>query len=568
MTPTPNTPTSDTATPNKPTPNNPTTGAESLLLVGNILTMSEDVPLTDDRPLTAEAMLVSEGIIVAVGSVADLTKVAPAGSIRHDITGGWIMPGLIEPHGHPSDASMLLGDSVVDIRPVVVSEADAVMQKITDALAEADPAVGLLANGWDPLLQKGLPTLSIEVLDALAGQTPLVILHNSGHSAYFNSAAAQNAGVDASTPDPVGASYAHTDDGSLAGTANETSAVMTILKPLSDRLQADFPTVIRSYYADLNKRGITAIGDLSWNPGVAVLLTGMIDRGEISMRIRGYEMSGPAGKASVSLVNGTDALKQIGIKIWADGSPWVGSIAASFPYLDTEATRALGLEPHHTGRANYTESELFDIALPYASEGWQMACHAHGDLAIDMVLTVYERLITELGLVDSRFRIEHVGAMTLVQFERAERLGVTVSVFVDHVYYWGDVLIDDLFGPEHGSRWADAGSAFHAGHRASFHNDGSVTPAEPFRNMQTAITRRARSGRLLATEFEVSRINALRAHTTNAAWQLKEEGRLGVLAPGAHADFIVIDGDPLMIPVEELAGLTVRETWVGGRRVF
>ena len=103
--------------------------------------------------------------------------------------------------------------------------------------------------------------------------------------------------MDASTPDPVGASYAHKSDGDLAGIANETAAVMTILKPLTDRLQADFPAVIRSYYADLNTRGITAIADLSWNPSLAALLTGMIDRGEISMRIRGYEMSGPAHAA-------------------------------------------------------------------------------------------------------------------------------------------------------------------------------------------------------------------------------------------------------------------------------
>ena len=538
-----------------------TASTETTLLVGNILTMSET------GPLRAEAMLISDGVIGAVGSLSDVASAAPAGVTRRDISDGWIMPGLIEPHGHPSDASMLLGDAVVDIRPVVVADADAVMQKIREALAQADPAVGLLANGWDPLLQKGLPTPSIDLLDSLAGQIPLVILHNSGHSAYFNSAAAKNAGVDASTPDPVGASYAHTADGSLAGIANETGAVMVILTPLTDGLQADFPTVIRSYYADLNKQGITAIADLSWNPQLATLLTGMIDSGEISMRIRGYEMSSAAGKASVPLSNGTDALKQIGIKIWADGSPWVGSIATSFSYLDTDATRALGLEAHHRGTSNYTESELFDIALPYARDGWQLACHAHGDLAIDMVLNVYERLIYDFDLVDSRFRLEHVGAMTLAQFERAQRLGVTVSVFVDHVYYWGDVLVDDLFGPEHGARWADAGSAFHAGHRATFHNDGSVTPAEPFRNMQSAITRRSRSGRLLSTEFEVSRVDALRAHTTNAAWQLHEEGRFGVLAPGAHADFIVLDGDPLTVPAEELADLAVRETWFGGRRV-
>ena len=122
------------------------TDAETTLIVGNIVTMSEG------GPLTAEAMLVSDGVIVGVGSVADLERAAPAGSARHDITShditdGWIMPGLIEPHGHPSDASMLLGDAVVDIRPVIVADAAAVMQKIRDAIAQADPAVGLLEIG-------------------------------------------------------------------------------------------------------------------------------------------------------------------------------------------------------------------------------------------------------------------------------------------------------------------------------------------------------------------------------------------------------------------------------------
>jgi len=69
--------------------------------------------------------------------------------------------------------------------------------------------------------------------------------------------------------------------------------------------------------------------------------------------------------------------------------------------------------------------------------------------------------------------------MTTAKFERAAALGVTASVFVDHFYYWGDVLDDELFG-EPGTRCADAQAAFAASIRATFRNDETVTPLHPF----------------------------------------------------------------------------------------
>src|SRR6202041_4209840 len=99
---------------------------------------------------------------------------------------------------------------------------------------------------------------------------------------------------------------------------------------------------------------------------------------------------------------------------------------------------------------------------------------------------------------DHRLRLEHVGAIRDEQLQRAAALGVTCSIFVDQIHYWGDVIVDGLFGEERGSRWMPAGSAVATGMRISLHNDPPVTPEEPLRNISVAVTRRGPSGRGLA----------------------------------------------------------------------
>lgn len=521
------------------------------------------------RPLAAQidaeagAIAVDEGRILAIGDAAELSDRYPeADRIELD---GWIMPGLIEPHGHPGFSSILLSDLVVDIRPVVVPDADGVLSVLRTAIESADGAV--YANGWDALLQRGLPHPDRTYLDGLAGDVPLVIIHNSGHSAYFNTAAAAAASLDRHTPDPAGASFGRDDLGELSGVALEEAAIEAIVAPMLASARADMPRLLPAHLRDLAARGITTVSDLSWNPQFNPLIEELRDSDALPVRLRWYEMSRPNGIASPRADDADPFFRQIGVKTWSDGSPWIGNIATSFPYLDTQATRDLGLEPGHLGQANYTADELQKIAEPYAAAGWQLACHAHGDLAIDSTLDVYEELISRHGLADHRYRLEHCGAMTPAQFARAATLGVTVSLFVDHITYWGEVLVDDLFGSEHGGAWADAGSAFAAGHRATFHNDGWVTPNEPFRNMAVAETRTTRKGYRMPGGAPVTREQALRAHTSNAAWQLFSEQEVGALAPGLCADFIVVDRDPLTATAPELAETVVHATYLAGRRV-
>ena len=530
----------------------------STLFIGNILTLDETTPL-------AGAVLVDGERITAIGSERELRAMLPEGAAIVELGDRVLMPGLIEPHGHPIESAVLLSENVVDIRPVVMRDPEAVFECIRAAIASQSE--GVMANGWDPLLQLGLVDPTLASLDELAGDVPLLILHNSGHSAFFNTAAARLGGISRETADPPGASYGRDAAGNLSGAAHETAAILTVAGPFLARGYADFPRLLAAELQRANAAGVTTLCEMSWNPDQVPLVAAARQSKELTARLRFYEMSHPGGTSTTPRDNGDDIVAQVGIKTWADGSPWVGNIATSFPYLTNATTAGMGLEPDHRGTANFSQEQLTEISRGYAAQGWQLACHAHGDLAIDSVLNAWEVVIAELHLTDHRFRLEHVGAITAAQCERAASLGVTVSVFVDHIHYWGDVLVDGLFG-EPGKRWADAQSAVAAGIRTTFHNDGTVTPLEPFRNMAVAMTRLSNTGRKLDGAEGVSLDDALRAHTVNAAWQLQAEDQIGSIAVGKYADLIIVDRDPHAVDAETLANTQVHSTYLAGALVY
>src|ERR1700756_463609 len=153
-----------------------------LVITGTVLTV-------DDARPTAEALAVAGGRIVAVGSRSDVAALTGADTRAVDLGDGCVMPGFVEAHGHPLMEAIALSDRIVDIRPVTIRDADDVVAGVHRAVA-ARGADGAYLNGWDSLLQPGLPAPTLAWLDEIAPDGPLVIIHNSGHKAYFNSPAA------------------------------------------------------------------------------------------------------------------------------------------------------------------------------------------------------------------------------------------------------------------------------------------------------------------------------------------------------------------------------------------
>lgn len=529
--------------------------AADLVITGTVLTV-------DDARPTAEALAVTAGRIVAVGDRHVVQAWIGPDTRVLDIGDGCVMPGFVEAHGHPLMEAVVLSDRMIDIRPVTVRDSDTIVDMIRrEVTARGDD--GAYAIGWDALLQPGLPEPTLAWLDTVAPASPLVIVHNSGHKAYFNTAAARQAGLTRDTPDPKGAAYGRDAAGELDGTAEETGALMPLLAAVMQ--SGDYPAMLRGECARLNRAGLTTCSEMAFSPQFRPLVTGL--REELTVRLRTYEISNPALHTDAAPGEGDDMLRQVGIKIWVDGSPWIGNIDLSFPYLDTDATRTIGVTPGSCGHANYTREQLAEIVEAYFPLGWQMACHVQGDNGVDTILDVYEDALRRHPRPDHRLRLEHVGAIRPAQLRRAAQLGVTCSLFVDQIHYWGDVLVDGLFGPEHGSQWMPAGSAVATGMRISLHNDPPVTPEEPLRNISVAITRTAPSGRILAPAERLTVEQAIRAQTIDAAWQLFAEDIIGSLEVGKYADLVVLSADPRAVAPEEIADLQVRATFLAGRQV-
>jgi predicted amidohydrolase YtcJ len=534
---------------------NPGNAVADLVITGTVLTVNPLQP-------TAEALAVSNGRIVAVGDASDVQRRIGTGTTVLDIGGGCVMPGLIEAHGHPLMEAIVLSDRMVDIRPVTIRDPAQVVAAIRREI-DARGADGAYLNGWDPLLQLGLPEPTLNWLNAIAPDTPLVIVHNSGHKAYFNSAAAARIGLTRDTADPKGAKYGRAADGELDGTAEETAAVFSLLGGAINL--SDYPAMLLAECARLNRAGLTTCSEMAFNPAFRPMLDQLHDK--LTVRLRMYEMSTARMATDQHVLNGDDMVRQVGIKIWWDGSPWIGNIDLTFPYLDTRATRISGVTPGSCGCANYTREQLTEIVEAFFPLGWQMACHVQGDAGVDTILDVYEDALRKHPRADHRLRLEHVGAITDKQLRRAADLGVTCSIFVDQIHYWGDVIVDGLFGPERGNRWMPAGSAVAAGMRISLHNDPPVTPEEPLRNIAVAATRTAPSGKVLAPEQKLTVEQAIRAQTIDAAWQLFADDVIGSLEIGKYADMVVLSADPRTVDPETIADLEVRATYLAGHRV-
>jgi predicted amidohydrolase YtcJ len=530
--------------------------AADLAFFGKILTV-------DDGNSVAEALAVADGHIVAVGSRAAVESFVGPDTTTIDLGDGCLMPGLVEAHGHPLMEAIVLSDRMVDIRPVTLHGADEVVAAIEAEIAKRG-ADGAYLNGWDPLLQMGLPEPTLAWLDGLAPDTPLVIVHNSGHKAYFNSVAAQRAGLTRDTPDPKGAKYGRDANGDLDGSAEETAAVFSLI---TGAIQpSEYPAMLLAELGRLNSVGLTTCSEMAFSPVFRPVLEQMHD--VLTVRLRVYEISTAEMHTDADPVNGDDVFRQVGIKIWVDGSPWIGNIDLSFPYLDTEATRTIGVTPGSCGHANYTPEQLTEIVHEFFPKGWPMACHVQGDAGVDTILDIYSDVLRKHPRPDHRLRLEHVGAISDEQLQRAHDLGVTCSIFVDQIHYWGDIIVDGLFGPEHGNRWMPCASAVKTGMRISLHNDPPVTPEEPLRNISVAATRISPSGRVIGPDQRITVEQAIRAQTIDAAYQLFSDDVIGSLEVGKYADLVVLSANPLEVPPEQIADLEVRATYFAGRKVF
>ena len=540
-----------------------------VLKAANIITMDEKNPRAQ-----AIAFDTNTKKITAVGSLKDVQASAPSATVK-DLGTTVLMPGFIDPHNHPILSGITTQAPAYWIAPYVGYKTWADVQaKILKSDKEAAPGVPLIFNGVDRLLQQA-PVPTRDILDKLTPSgRPIVVVDNSGHAVYFNSATIKFLGWKGGKPpaNPVGGSYGRNPSGTSNGVANEAAALMAVVTPLFPKAIPNPLMSSAKWYAYMASLGITSTSEHTYNSGQYKPYLALASVPDSPLRMHVYHMAIDADAGDTVTWPDPSMVRKNGIKLWADGSPWLGNVAQSFAYLENPRTKQaeIIIGPLGEKGMNYTRMQLDQLLDKYAPMGYQMSFHCNGDVGFDVVLDAYEYALAKYKLMgtDHRWRVEHLGAARGDQFKRAESLGVTVSLAPFQYIYWGDLLDGTMFDPAIGSQWQRVNDAFKANLHTSFHNDGSVSPPDTLRNIARMVTRTTDSGNVHGANQAVTLDQALKASTMNGAYQLKRDKEIGSLEVGKYADLVELSADITAVnPNEILEKVKVQGTWLGGKKI-
>jgi predicted amidohydrolase YtcJ len=215
--------------------------------------------------------------------------------------------------------------------------------------------------------------------------------------------------------------------------------------------------------------------------------------------------------------------------------------------------------------------ELKEEAVDRATKGWHLAIHGNGDAAIDNVLDACEA-VRDAGVDMNkvRVRIEHCSILHDEQIERMKELKVSASFLIGHVHYWGVAMRDEVFGEKKAMLLDRCASTEKAGVGFTLHSDFMVTDPVPLHMIEMAVTRRTwkEPDYVLAPEERITVESAIRAVTSEAAWQLYSEHEVGSLEVGKFADMAILDKDPRKVSPDSIKDIKVQETWMDGKRIY
>ena len=525
-----------------------------LIVLGRVATGDPANPLVD-------AMAVRDGRVVALGSVSDIENLAgPDTEVLHSGR-GVISPGLIEPHMHLWVS--VLADSWLNCSQLENPTFNDVVSKLKQAAAQTPEGEWVFGQLFDPVLFEGEPNLTRDVLDQVSTTRPVLVLNASMHYAYVNSKVYELAGITKDTPNPEGGRYEKDSNGELNGVLAEAGGILSILHITPQRSQQDMLGEIRNILNKAASVGVTSVRDALtgavMGPGEMSVLHQLNAAQRLPTRVTSavHSMLGLDAwlSAGVTPMSGDDMVRAVAWKVISDGSNQGRSGYLRDPYLG---------EPDNHGHPNMTLEQLVDAIKTGHDAGWQVMCHANGDAAMDMTVSAYEAVLAEAPAHDLRHRIEHCSIAYPEHFARMAKIGVHPSFLMNHVYYWGAVMRDDIMGSSRTDHLDAVADALAAGLRPSLHSDYSVSPMQPLRSAQTAVQRQARlDDSVLNADQCVSPEAALKAITADAAWQIHAD-ELGVLKQGAPADFVVLSDNPWTADPSTWSDIEVYETRIDG----
>lgn len=525
---------------------------------GSILTMENP----EDHP---DAVLIENGIIKKTGSYDDVSAVAGKRVQKVNLEGKCLMPSFIDSHSHMALSGQMAlfadlsgctcFDHIVEVMKKYIAD-----NKITsDGVAVG---FGYDHNFLDEQAQPGR-----NVLDLASTEVPILVLHVSGHLGCVNSKMIELVGITAETPDPKGGKY-----GRLPGTNEpdgylEESAMMQFQNMMGNRLKPDIRKIFKGMQKKYVENGVTTAQEGAANESYMKLLKLADFFGQIKIDVVAYPLLSTDGKklceANPRMIKKYKKhIKIGGYKMILDGSPQGRSAWMSKPYL--------GGEEGYCGYPWISDDEAYGYAKTAIEDDMQLLTHCNGDAASEQLLNVYEKALASVPnseKKDLRPVMIHCQTTRNDQLDRMIPLKMIPSIFVGHVYYWGDVHMKN-FGPERGHHISPVKDALDRGLVINFHQDTPITNPSMLHSVWCAVNRLSHQSNLIGKDQKIGVYDALKAVTINAAYQYFEEDTKGSIKEGKRADLVILDRNPMEVAPMEIRDIKVLETIKDGKTIY
>jgi predicted amidohydrolase YtcJ len=530
----------------------------------DLVVFNANVHTVDSRMQKADAFAVKGGRFVYVGSTAKAKAFIGKGTQTSDAKQMTILPGFIDCHNH-AGGDILLYEVLVgnpyDVEFVTIAS---IIDKLR-AQAQKTPA-GFWIDGYffDDTKVKDNRLLNVHDLDQVSKEHPVCVHHRGGHTSFYNSKALQLAGVTKDTPNRMGGTYDHDENGELNGRVTDRARDVfdnvgkreTFTAEQNEQRERDGLAYISKQFV---RYGLTSVHHEDDN---LFTLQQVRARGELLHRVS-FETSGDMLEAMIK--NGICS---------GFGDEWIRFGATSEHVADgsfSERTMALsqpyeGTNPPYKGNITETQQDLNAWAERVQRAGIQPNCHANGDVAIDMVLTAYEQAQQAAPRPDVRPKITHCTLINNDLLRRMKALGVVPAPFTTYAYYNTDKF--HFYGEER-MKWSMAYRSFlDTGIRAAAGSDFSPGPFAALMGIQGMVTRTGWNGETWGANQRISVEEAVQVNTINGAYNSHEEAIKGSITPGKLADFVVLADDPHTVSKEKIKDIEIVRTVTGGSTVY
>jgi predicted amidohydrolase YtcJ len=540
--------------------------ADLVLRNGKIVTV-------DDRRPEGQAMAINGDTITAIGSNQEIQPyIGPATRVV-ELNGALATPGFIDAHAHFTG----VGDAARNLKLSTAKDWNDIVRMVAEAAQKAKPGEWILGRGWHQEKWSEVPSPNVEgfplhdALSKASPNNPVWLTHASGHAGFANAYAMKMAEVTKTTPDPAGGKILRDTDGNATGLFNERAQGIVGDALAHDRamrtpaqVEADLRAVIELASRESLSKGITTVNDAGSPPSTIDVMKRVVDEGKLPLRVWMMLRETPDKLAldmpKYRTVNYGDKRFSVrAIKRAIDGA--LGSRGAWMlePYADLPSTSGMNTDTLDDIR------QTAELSIKY---DYQVAVHAIGDRGNRETLNIYEETFKkhpEKNSKDLRWRIEHSQHLSAADIPRFGRLGVIASMEGIHCTSDAPYVLARL-GPTRAEEGAYVWQKLmKSGAVIANGTDAPVEDIDPIPSFYASVSRKLKDGTVFYPDQRMSRMEALRSYTINAAFAGFDEGIKGTLAAGKLADITVFSKDIMTVPEDQIPSARVLYTIVGGK---